>query len=72
MRDRSGGSLTGYPPAANERMYLYLCEDLEPGPTDHQPDEKLEPVIVPWPEAIRLVLEGQIEDAKTSAEGRCW
>jgi ADP-ribose pyrophosphatase len=53
------------PGVMNERMYLYLCEDLEPGPTDHQPDETLEPVVVPWAEAIRLVLEGQIEDAKT-------
>ena len=34
----------------NERMYLYLCEDLTPGPTDHQPDEKLEPVVLAWAE----------------------
>ena len=53
------------PGVMNERMYLYLCEDLEPGPTDHQPDERLETVILAWPEAIRLVLDGQIEDAKT-------
>ena len=53
------------PGVMDERMYLYLCEDLVPGPTDHQPDEDLEPVVLPWPEAIRLVLEGQIEDAKT-------
>jgi ADP-ribose pyrophosphatase len=53
------------PGVMNERMYLYLCEDLEPGPTDHQPDENLEPVVLPWPEAIDLVLGGQIEDAKT-------
>ncbi len=44
------------PGVMNERMYLYLCEELEPGPTDHQPDETLETVILPWPEAIRLVL----------------
>ena len=53
------------PGVMNERMFLYLCEDLEPGPTDHQADERLESVILPWPEAIRLVLEGRIEDAKT-------
>jgi ADP-ribose pyrophosphatase len=53
------------PGVMNERMYLYLCEELEPGPTDHQPDEKLETVILPWTEAIRLVLSGEIEDAKT-------
>ena len=53
------------PGVMDERMFLYLCEDLEPGPTDHQADERLEPVILAWPDAIRLVLEGQIEDAKT-------
>ena len=53
------------PGVMTERMYLYLCEDLTPGPTDHQPDERLEPVVLPWAEAIRLAREGGIEDAKT-------
>ena len=46
-------------------MYLYLCEDLRPGPTELQPDEQIEPVVVPWDEAMRMVYEGQIEDAKS-------
>jgi ADP-ribose pyrophosphatase len=54
------------PGVMNERMYLYLCEILEPGPTDHQPDERLEPVILPWAEAVRMALAGDgIDDAKT-------
>ncbi len=48
-----------------ERMSLYLCEDLTPGPTEHQPDERLEPVIVPWAEALAMVADGRIDDAKT-------
>jgi ADP-ribose pyrophosphatase len=48
-----------------ERMYLYLCEDLEPGPPEHQADERLQAVIVPWTEAIAMVDDGRIEDAKT-------
>ena len=28
------------PGVMTERMFLYLCEDLVPGPTDHQPDER--------------------------------
>jgi ADP-ribose pyrophosphatase len=48
-----------------ERMYLYLCEELEAGPADHQPDERLKTVIVPWREAIAMVDDGRIEDAKT-------
>lgn len=53
------------PGVMNERMYLYLCEDLRPGPTNHQPDEQLKPVVVPWADAVRMVLAGRIEDAKT-------
>ena len=48
-----------------ERMYLYLCEDLTPGPTEHQPDERLEPVVVPWSEALAMVADGRIDDAKS-------
>jgi ADP-ribose pyrophosphatase len=48
-----------------ERMYLFLCEDLEPGPPEHEPDEKLEPMIVSWEDAIAMVDDGRIEDAKT-------
>ena len=53
------------PGVMNERMYLYLCEDLTPGPTRHQPDERLKPVVVSWDEAMRMVHEGKIDDAKT-------
>jgi len=53
------------PGVMNERMYLYLCEDLRPGPTDHQPDENLEPVVVPWSEALAMATDGRIEDPKT-------
>lgn len=48
-----------------ERMSLYLCEDLTPGPTEHQSDERLEPAIVPWAEALAMVADGRIDDAKT-------
>jgi ADP-ribose pyrophosphatase len=53
------------PGVMNERMFLYLCEDLKPGPTSHQPDERLQPVIVAWDEALGMVRDGRIEDAKT-------
>lgn len=60
------------PGVMNERMYLYLCEDLRPGPTDHQPDEHLEPVIVAWSEALRMVSDGRIEDAKSMLAILLW
>lgn len=53
------------PGVFSERMHLFLCEDLQPGAPSLQPDEQLKPVIVPWDRAMRLVEEGQIEDAKT-------
>lgn len=53
------------PGVMNERMYLYLCEDLAPGPTDHQPDEDLEVVVIPWAEAVQMAIEGGFDDAKT-------
>ena len=49
----------------NERMYLYLCENLTPGPTDHQPDERIEPIVVSWTDAVAMALDGRIDDAKS-------
>jgi len=53
------------PGVMTERMFLYLCEDLRPGPTDHQPDERLQTVILPWDDALALAHNGQIRDAKS-------
>ncbi len=53
------------PGVFTERMYLYLCEDLTPGRTEHQPDEHLEPIVVPWHEAVQMVHDGRIDDAKS-------
>lgn len=53
------------PGVMTERMFLYLCEDLVPGPADHQPDERLETVILPWAEALAMVHDGRIRDAKS-------
>jgi ADP-ribose pyrophosphatase len=53
------------PGVLSERMFLFLCEDLQPGPVQHQPDERLTPVIVSWDEAMRMAQDGRIEDAKT-------
>ena len=49
----------------NERMFLYLCEDLRPGPTNHQLDERLQTVVVPWSDALAMAHDGRIQDAKT-------
>jgi ADP-ribose pyrophosphatase len=53
------------PGVMTERMFLFLCEDLVSGESDQQPDEDLETVLVPWAEAMAMVEDGRIEDAKT-------
>jgi len=53
------------PGVMNERMYLFLAEDLTPGPTDLQAGEELEPVVVPWGQALAWVADGTIKDGKT-------
>jgi ADP-ribose pyrophosphatase len=53
------------PGVMTERMYLFLCENLEPGNSKHEPGEELETLIVPWSEALEMVEDGRIEDAKT-------
>ena len=53
------------PGVMTERMYLFLCEDLEPGPPHLELDERLQTVIIPWHEALAMVEDGRIEDAKT-------
>lgn len=53
------------PGILNERMYLYLARDLTAGPTALEPGETIENLIVSWPEAMRMVADGTIEDAKT-------
>ncbi len=59
------GSWWVSPGILNERMYLYLCTDLTPGATEHQPDEQLEPVAVDLDAALAMIADGRIDDAKT-------
>lgn len=53
------------PGVMSETMWLYACQDLRPGPTQHQPDERLEPVLVSWDDALAMIHDGRIDDAKT-------
>jgi ADP-ribose pyrophosphatase len=53
------------PGVMTERMYLFLCRNLESGPSHLELDESLKTVIVPWEQALAMVVDGRIEDAKT-------
>jgi ADP-ribose pyrophosphatase len=53
------------PGVFNERMILFRFHGVTPGPTDHQADEMLENLVVSWDEALAMVADGRIHDAKT-------
>jgi ADP-ribose pyrophosphatase len=53
------------PGILNERMHLFVARGLQPGPTALEPGEKIETLVVTWDEAMRMVQDGTIEDAKT-------
>lgn len=53
------------PGVMNERMYLYRCLDLTQGASAPEPDEQLEPVIISWTDALAMVMDGRIQDAKS-------
>jgi len=53
------------PGILNERMHLYLARDLTPGPTALEGGEEIETFVVEWDEAMRMVFDNSIEDAKT-------
>ena len=59
------GSWWVSPGILTERMHLFRCEGLTPGPPRHQADERIEPVVVSWREALAMVQDGRIEDAKS-------
>jgi ADP-ribose pyrophosphatase len=53
------------PGVMTERMYLFLCEDLEAGSSKLELDERLETSVVRWSDALAMVDDGRIEDAKS-------
>lgn len=53
------------PGILSERMHLYVARELTPGPMALEAGEQIETHIVPWEEALELVREGKIQDAKT-------
>jgi ADP-ribose pyrophosphatase len=48
-----------------EWMQVFLAEGLTPGPTNLDEDERLEIMLVPFSELLRLIDNGQIHDGKT-------
>ena len=53
------------PGILDERMHLFLAEDLHEVGAAREPGEEIENLIVPFHDALQMVYRGEIEDAKT-------
>jgi ADP-ribose pyrophosphatase len=53
------------PGILNERMYLFVAEELTLGETAREAGEEIDNLIVPWAEAVAMAERGEIEDAKS-------
>ena len=71
-RWRSLGFLYASPGVLDEKLHLFVAEDLTPGPASPEVCEQLEPVTVRVDQAIRMCLAGEIKDAKTITSLLLW
>jgi ADP-ribose pyrophosphatase len=55
------------PGILNEKMHVVLATGLREGEAALEPGEQIERLVVTWPEAMELVRQGTIQDAKTLA-----
>lgn len=58
-------SIVTTPGFTDERIFLFLATDLEPGSHERDDDEFIEVVEMPLSRALDMVRRGEIEDAKT-------
>jgi ADP-ribose pyrophosphatase len=53
------------PGFTDEKIHLFLATDLTAGETEFDPDEFMETVAMPFSQALQMVRDGDIQDAKT-------
>jgi ADP-ribose pyrophosphatase len=71
-RWRSLGFLYASPGVLDEKLHLFVAEELTPGPAKPEPDEQLEPVVLRLDDAVGMCLDGTIRDAKTVTALLLW
>ena len=59
------GSIHPAPGWSTEHIHLYLATGLTPGPTATEPDESIELLRVPLPDAVDMIRSGSIDDGKS-------
>jgi ADP-ribose pyrophosphatase len=60
------------PGVLSEKTVLFVARGLTAGAMRPEEDEELEPVLVPWREAVGRALDGTIRDAKTLVALLLW
>jgi len=71
-RWRSLGFIYASPGVLDEKLHLFIAEELTAGTMRPEADEDLEPIVVPLREAIAMCLDGRIHDAKTITTLLLW
>ena len=69
---RGLGYVYASPGVLDEKLHLFVAEELTAGAARPEPDEQLEPVVVNLADAIRMCLDGTIRDAKTITSLLLW
>ncbi len=68
----SKGFLYASPGVLDEKLHLFFADGLTAGAAAPEADEDLEPVTVRLDDAVRMVLSGEIKDAKTVTAILLW
>lgn len=71
-RLRSLGFLYASPGVMDEKLHLFVAQDLTSGQAQPEADEQLEPKVLKWDEALKMALDGTIKDAKTITAILLW
>ena len=59
------GKMYGSPAILDEVIYMYLAEGLTQGSCDFDEDEIIEGITIPLDDMVKMVMNGEIHDAKT-------
>src|SRR5262245_55022894 len=66
------GAFYASPGVLDEKLHTFVALDLTAGEARPEADEQLEPKVVKWSDAVKMVLDGTIQDAKTVAAILLW
>lgn len=66
------GYLYASPGVLDEKLHLFIAQNLSAGAARPEVDEQLEPVMLKFEDAIQMCLNGEIKDAKTITTLLLW